>query len=101
MSRKTGRVYISRDVVFDETVFPFKSLHPNAGALLRKEIMLLPEPLQPTSIFDHGGVNSVNQRANPANTIASVGVQNLQKKIWRKTVQIRSKLVLKQALDPR
>ncbi|XP_073351811.1 uncharacterized protein [Aegilops tauschii subsp. strangulata] len=25
----TGRVYISRDVVFDESVFPFQSLHPN------------------------------------------------------------------------
>jgi hypothetical protein len=73
---KTGRVYISRDIVFDETVFPFKSLHPNAGALLCKEIMLLPKPLQPTSIFDHGGVNSIDQRANPANTIASASVQN-------------------------
>jgi hypothetical protein len=73
---KTGRVYISRDVVFDETVFPFQSLHPNAGALLRKEILLLPESLQPTSVFDHGGVNNVDQRTNPANTIASAGVQN-------------------------
>jgi hypothetical protein len=35
-------VYISRDVVFDENVFPFASLHPNAGALLKKEILLLP-----------------------------------------------------------
>ena len=32
----TGRVYISRDVVFDEQVFPFFELHPNAGSLLRK-----------------------------------------------------------------
>ena len=37
----TGRVYISRDVVFDETVFPFAALHPNAGARLRAEILLL------------------------------------------------------------
>jgi hypothetical protein len=73
---KTGRVYISRDVVFDETVYPFQSLHPNAGALLRKEILLLPESLQPTSIFDHGCVNNVDQRTNPANIIASAGVQN-------------------------
>jgi histone deacetylase 1/2 len=28
----TGRIYISRDVVFDEQVFPFAALHPNAGA---------------------------------------------------------------------
>ena len=37
----TGRIYISRDVVFDETLFPFAKLHPNAGALLRSEISLL------------------------------------------------------------
>ena len=37
----TGHVYISRDVVFDETKFPFSELHPNASALLRKEILLL------------------------------------------------------------
>jgi histone deacetylase 1/2 len=41
----TGRVYISRDVVFDENIFPFQSLHPNAGAQLRKEILLLPDHL--------------------------------------------------------
>jgi histone deacetylase 1/2 len=27
----TGRIYISRDVVFDENIFPFADLHPNAG----------------------------------------------------------------------
>jgi hypothetical protein len=27
----TGHVYVSRDAVFDENVFPFTSLHPNAG----------------------------------------------------------------------
>jgi hypothetical protein len=41
----TGRVYISRDVVFDEDVFPFKELHPNAGALLRRDILLLDSSL--------------------------------------------------------
>jgi histone deacetylase 1/2 len=29
-----GIIYISRDVVFDETVFPFATLHANAGARL-------------------------------------------------------------------
>ena len=28
----SGRIYVSRDVVFDENVFPFSTLHPNAGA---------------------------------------------------------------------
>jgi hypothetical protein len=41
----SGRVYISRDVVFDETMFLFSKLHPNVGAHLRSEISLLPSPL--------------------------------------------------------
>jgi hypothetical protein len=36
-------VYISRDVMFDETVFPFSKLDFNAGARLRSEISLLPQ----------------------------------------------------------
>jgi hypothetical protein len=36
-----GRVYISRDVVFDETVYPFSKLNPDAGTHLRAEILLL------------------------------------------------------------
>ena len=39
------RVYISRDVVFDEAIFPFSELHEKAGARLRKEILLLPNHL--------------------------------------------------------
>jgi hypothetical protein len=30
-----GRVYISCDVVFDETFYPFSKLNPNAGTCLR------------------------------------------------------------------
>jgi hypothetical protein len=41
-----GLVYISRDVIFDEQLFPFASMHPNAGAQLRAEIALLPNMLQ-------------------------------------------------------
>jgi histone deacetylase 1/2 len=47
----TGRVYISRDVVFDESVFPFSELHSNAGARLRAEILLLPSHLLPPMRF--------------------------------------------------
>lgn len=36
---------MSRDVVFDENVFPFASLHPNAGAQLRAELSFLPDIL--------------------------------------------------------
>jgi len=48
----SGRVYISRDVIFDETIFPFASMHPNAGALLRKEILLLPKNLRNADLED-------------------------------------------------
>jgi hypothetical protein len=41
----SGRVYILRDVVFDEAVFPFAKLHPNVNPLLRSEILLQPESL--------------------------------------------------------
>jgi hypothetical protein len=37
----SGRIHISRDVVFDETEFPFSKLHSNAGARLQEEISLL------------------------------------------------------------
>jgi hypothetical protein len=37
----TGRVYISRDVTFDEEVFPFFKLNHNAGARLRSDVVLL------------------------------------------------------------
>jgi hypothetical protein len=48
----TGRLYISRDVTFDESVCPFSQLHPNAGALLRSEIQLLPCVLRNPTILD-------------------------------------------------
>jgi hypothetical protein len=38
----TGRIYISRDVVFDEQVFPFSELHDNVVPCLHSEIELLP-----------------------------------------------------------
>jgi hypothetical protein len=51
----SGQIYISRHVVFDEAVFPFANLHPNAGALLSQEILLLPEPLKNHSVSSHEG----------------------------------------------
>jgi hypothetical protein len=53
-------------VTFDEQVFPFSSLHPNAGARLRSELALLPDVLlNPSSTFldvqvhDHNEVCSM------------------------------------------
>lgn len=64
----SGRVYISRDVIFDETEFPFSKLHANAGARLRAEIALLPTHLLNSPIISTGmehmgdpGVSSPDQ----------------------------------------
>ena len=43
---------------FDETIFPFSELHPNAGALLRKEILLLPDEMRNPNF---GGVSCTDQ----------------------------------------
>lgn len=58
-----GRIYISRDVVFDENVYPFANLHPNASARLRAEILLLPSTLlNPSS--DDGDDNVLDPNGN-------------------------------------
>jgi hypothetical protein len=61
----TGRVYISRDVVFDEDVLPFSKLYPNAGARLRSEILLLSSALPNTSSRDESVGDSMTNAANP------------------------------------
>lgn len=37
----SGRVYVSRDVIFDENLYPFSTLHANAVARLRSKIINL------------------------------------------------------------
>ena len=49
-----GRVYISRDVVFDENVFRFVDLNPNAGRRLCEEILLLPKDLSSPASHNEG-----------------------------------------------
>jgi hypothetical protein len=39
----TTRIYISWDVVFDETIFPFATLNPTAGARYTSEVLLIPK----------------------------------------------------------
>jgi hypothetical protein len=56
----TGRVYISRDVVFDESVFPFSKLHSNAGTRLRSEISLLPSSLIDPMMIGGNIMNDTN-----------------------------------------
>jgi hypothetical protein len=66
-----GRIYISRDVIFDKEVFPFSKLHPNVGARLQSEINLLPPTLIHSSIE-----TGVGQGANQFTDI-SPGVTNV------------------------
>jgi hypothetical protein len=92
-----GRVYISRDDVFDEKVFSFAHLHPNAGALLKKEFLLLPSS---TSSL-HEGAYTGNDHMSPVVHVTNVqqddevaeensfktvrrAVQKLQLKLTRK-----------------
>ena len=60
----TRRVYISRDVVFDEHIFPFAELHLNAGSRLRQEILLLPH--------SNHGVAHVDDHMSPIVPITNV-----------------------------
>jgi hypothetical protein len=53
-----GRVYISRDAIFDESMFPFSSMHANGGAQLKAEIILLPPTL--CNIHEGGDVEGPN-----------------------------------------
>jgi hypothetical protein len=57
----SGRVYISRDVIFDESVFLFSKLNPNDGAQVRNDISLLhPTLIPPTTPPDDAVENHVN-----------------------------------------
>jgi hypothetical protein len=44
-----GRVYISRDVIFDETIFPFAEIHPRTGPRYTNDVLLLPDIPRATS----------------------------------------------------
>jgi hypothetical protein len=63
----SGWVYISGDAVFDETMFPFSELHPNAGAQLCSEILLLhPTLLNPCG---DSGVGDMHDVSNPNHVV--------------------------------
>jgi len=73
---KEGRIYISRDVVFDEHVFPFASLHSNAGARLRAEFSLLPDILKnPSSTFGDALLHD-QHLVSPTNPSPSFGLSS-------------------------
>jgi hypothetical protein len=68
----TGRIYISRDVIFDENVFPFSKLHENAGARLRSEILLLP----PSLISSNGVANIELPMTNSSSDVFESKITN-------------------------
>ena len=88
----TGRVYISRDVVFDETVFPFASMHPNAGALLRKQISLHREHLHNLGVVDcHDPLSS--NASNPGIVeLSDIQEGEVQEDLEENSAQNRSNL---------
>jgi hypothetical protein len=52
----TGRIYISRDVIFDESVFLFASLHSTAGARYSSDVLLTP----PSASRDNNFIDAAN-----------------------------------------
>jgi hypothetical protein len=79
--------YISRNIVFDEHVFSFAQLRPNAGARLRAELPLLPDALLNSSSTFGDAILRDQQCTDsaPTNAPPSSGVsfddsgENLQK----------------------
>jgi hypothetical protein len=84
----TGRVYISRDVIFDENVFPFAFLHPNARACLRSEIINLSSDLFPTFFCSVGVQSGDNMTNDPTNITNHFVEENFVQQILVDTRQI-------------
>jgi hypothetical protein len=57
----SGCVYISHDVVFDENIFPFANLHPNARVRCTADVLLLP----PSTDRTNSDLPMNNSPANP------------------------------------
>jgi hypothetical protein len=70
----TSRVYISRDIIFDENIFPFANLHSNAGARLRSEILLLPPTLCSPESSHKGGEIPINHMVTVSNPDSNFSV---------------------------
>jgi hypothetical protein len=65
------RIYISRDVLFDETVYPFSKLNPNAGTRLCAEVLLLPTHLQTSIVSQDESLDDscANMPTNSTNVV--------------------------------
>jgi hypothetical protein len=54
----SGRIYISRDVIFDENISPFAHLQPTAGKRYTYEVLLLPTPTSSSGVTDDHVINN-------------------------------------------
>jgi hypothetical protein len=80
----SGHVYISCDVIFDETIFPFAILHPNTDALLKAKILLLHPILRNLNESEHvdepnmaNGADATSESfADTSHSDGENGVQN-------------------------
>jgi hypothetical protein len=79
LDTRTGHIYISRDIVFDEDLFPFSKLHDNVGARLTSEILLLPPTLLPSnSEVVNNGVPVTDFHTSDQPSIVSGDNSNMQ-----------------------
>jgi hypothetical protein len=78
-----GRVYVSQNVVFNETIYPFHMLNPNVGARPRGEIQLFPSNSTSTPSSAPGDELIVDLAANmpviPVPTNASCPLVHVEK----------------------
>jgi hypothetical protein len=73
----TGHIYISYDVIFDEQVFPFAKLNPNAGARLCAKVTLLHPTLLPFNSRDNTVHDLIPNVPLPTNTTVEFTGENL------------------------
>jgi hypothetical protein len=92
----TGRIYISRDVVFDETCFPFANLYSTAGRRYSSEVLLLPTPSLPRNLAELPRITV----ANPSNTLFPVGFTSIAAAPLQKIPRAQSSLGSTVVLPP-
>jgi hypothetical protein len=73
----TGHLYISRDVIFDENIFPFAKLDPNIDPRLWYEVLLLPPLLTNPSSGDESATNHMTNVKIPVIFVEDFRIKGL------------------------
>jgi hypothetical protein len=68
-----GRIYVSHNVISDESVFPFASLHSTAGACYHSDVLLVPTTISGDNYF----TNESNVSTLPVVSASNFPVQAL------------------------